>query len=131
MTLISDPLIWPDTELVTVAYLTAGLTPVPVTARIPRPVPAKHVRVVRAGGATFRVFDQARLVAECRAANREDALDLATATRELLRRIPGTRSTFTVTSYEDRGFAYLPDPVDGIDRYLVTALVTFRAKRTS
>lgn len=132
MTLRTDALDWPDVEDVTTEYLSTGLAAQSITAGVgtlvPRPVTGKHVRVQRSGGSIDTVWDSARVTVEARGPRKEDALDLATACRDLLRRMPGTRSTWLVTRWSETGLAYLPDPEDGSPRYLLTVLLTFRAK---
>lgn len=132
MTLLTDTFDWPDAESVVAAYLESGLTAQSITAGVgalvPRPLSGSHVRVQRTGGSQEAAFDSARITTECRGDTKEAAHDLALACRDLMRRIPGTRSLWLVTRSSETGLAYFPDAVDGSPRYLLTVLVTFRAK---
>lgn len=132
MTLLTTGLDWPDVEDVTTEYLTTALAARSVTAKVgtlvPRPIVGLHVRVQRTGGSISDVWDRARITLELRGPRKEDAHDLAVVCRDLMRQMPGTRSTWLVTRWSETGLAYLPDAEDGSPRYLLTVLMTFRAK---
>jgi hypothetical protein len=66
-----DPIAFPDAEAAIIPHLRDQLValgmPVPVSGKVPNPVPARHVRVVRTGGLRSNlVMDRARLTFECR-----------------------------------------------------------------
>ena len=61
------------------AVLIAALPGVPVSPRVPNPVPPRFIRLTRAGGDRTRELDRPRLLVECFASTPAGAPDVAGA----------------------------------------------------
>lgn len=118
----------PDPEAAVVAHLKAALVGVTVGTRVPDPIPARHVRVVLAGGTVRSVAHQdARITIECRATTGVGASALA---REVEAAIVTLDSAGCHVPQGAPGWvgapAYSEDPITGTPRYVMTVIVRMR-----
>jgi hypothetical protein len=128
-----DPIAFPDAEAAIIPHLRDQLValgmPVPVSGKVPNPVPARHVRVVRTGGLRSNlVMDRARLTFECRDSSGEPgAAALARLVRAIVTNAPGYMGGAWVdVAAEVGGPASSPDPDTGTPRYLLTVELHIR-----
>lgn len=124
---------FPDAEAAVIAHVRDQLAVlgalVPVSGKVPNPVPTRHVRVVRTGGLRRDLAtDRARLTFECRdSAGEPGAVELARLVRAIVTQAPGYMGGVWVDfAAEVGGPASSPDPDTGTPRYLLTVELHIR-----
>lgn len=130
---MAAPVAFPDAEAAIITHVRDQLaalgTPVPVSGRVPNPVPARHVRIVRTGGLRRDLItDRARLTFECRdSSGAPGAVELARLVRAIVTNAPGYMGGAWVdVAAEVGGPAFSPDPDTGTARYLLTVELHMR-----
>lgn len=123
---------FPDVEAAAQDYLRSELATVGDTAQvvteIPKPRPARMVKLIRTGGARVNlVLEDAQLTVECWDARRDGAHDLAQIVRGLLWAMPDRYPAVTTYRVQELGgIAELPDPDTANPRYTFTVIITTR-----
>lgn len=131
-----EVIVFPDVEELVVAYLNAAFASLSETARastkVPATRPAKFVRVIRTGGPSSLVIDQAQLTLEAWASTAPVAAALMQLTRGLIKaidRVSHEGETFQFyRPVEFSGPANRPDPDSAMERYTETFSVGVRGK---
>lgn len=128
--------VFPDVVVATLAALTdrlpeLGYTGVSAVGWIPKPRPARFVRVLRVGGvADGLVVDDALVVVEAWAGSAYESSALAQACRAVVHGMAGQVidgvTVYTVT--ESGGLANLPDPESDQSRHTFTVEVSCRGR---
>ena len=123
---------FPDVEAAAQDYLRAELATAgdsaQVVTEIPKPRPARMVKLIRTGGARVNlVLEDAQLTVECWDTRRDGAHDLAQIVRGLLWAMPDRYPAVTTYRVQELGgIAELPDPDTANPRYTFTVIITTR-----
>lgn len=100
------------------AVLVAALPGVPVSPRVPNPMPPRIIRLTRAGGGRTRDVDAPRLLVECFASTSEGAPDVAGAEQMAVDAYEALRASSSggpwaggwITCWEGNSIADYPEP---------------------
>jgi hypothetical protein len=125
----------PDAVAVAIGYLTEVFDDVgedaPVVPRVPADRPDRFVRIIRTGGPMKNlVQDAPQLTVECWGLKDEDAADLASLSRALLKAAQGQvwDGVAIGAVHEFSGPALLPDPLSNQPRYTFTMQMAMRGQ---
>lgn len=116
---MTETIIFPDAETLTINLLKPRLTPTPVSTIIPATHTPQdtHIRVTRAGGARHNLTtDSALIITEIYAPTTLEAANLAARARGIMQAAAGLDARVRKVK-EAGGLVFLPDPESNQPKY--------------